>query len=371
MFSTQDDRTRIIGKLYDGILSDDDWYDGLDGFRVLLGGDFFHHISQDQATGLLLENLPSNNCPMDVADTYLNEYYAGDERVDVVMRMKPGEVMFDHEHLGPALMASSRIYNEWLRPRNVDHSLVAIFEQNSSTNQYMAVLRGKGCGGFTDKAQKEMAQCLMPDMSRAARLRRQTREIARLAAVGETILSSLPFAAFIADAQGKLHYHTHTLAQLIQTQPGVSLHITGLQFDTPAIQVHYRQLLQAACQPLGARAGVLQASPQAFGPSLTILPISSQHRLSALTARPLALCLWSTPRTQAIQAELLAEWLDLTRAESRLASQLATGMSLQQYADTTSISLHTAQSHLKSIMAKCGCSRQQDLMRLLHSVPLP
>ena len=60
--------------------------------------------------------------------------------------------------------------------------------------------------------------------------------------------------------------------------------------------------------------------------------------------------------------------LGLTQAERRLASFMATGMSLQKAASASGITFSTARSYLKRIFGKLGVARQSDLVGLVAAL---
>ena len=57
----------------------------------------------------------------------------------------------------------------------------------------------------------------------------------------------------------------------------------------------------------------------------------------------------------------------ITRAEARLASMLADGMSMEEAAEALLVSIQTVRSQLKSVFAKTGVTRQAELVALLLS----
>jgi DNA-binding CsgD family transcriptional regulator len=71
-----------------------------------------------------------------------------------------------------------------------------------------------------------------------------------------------------------------------------------------------------------------------------------------------------------IPSKLLKELFGLTRAEATLASALACGQSVSDYAEAARISEETARSHVKKILAKTGTNRQSELVALISSGPL-
>ncbi|MFB3078283.1 MAG: helix-turn-helix transcriptional regulator [Lysobacterales bacterium] len=59
------------------------------------------------------------------------------------------------------------------------------------------------------------------------------------------------------------------------------------------------------------------------------------------------------------------ELFGLTRAEARLAMQLANGATLDEAAEKLHISRNTVKSHLSSVFSKTGVTRQTKLIQLI------
>jgi DNA-binding CsgD family transcriptional regulator len=59
----------------------------------------------------------------------------------------------------------------------------------------------------------------------------------------------------------------------------------------------------------------------------------------------------------------------LTKAEARLAKELALGRTLDEISDIYQVSKHTLRAQLKTIFNKTGLSRQTDLVRLVQGSP--
>lgn len=96
-------------------------------------------------------------------------------------------------------------------------------------------------------------------------------------------------------------------------------------------------------------------------------------RLPAMISNPLSACqaivVLVDPDTQKIpEATILRGTFDLTEAESRLATFLATGQSLDDVCDRLLIAKETGRNHLKSIFAKTGTHRQSELAVMLNSL---
>ncbi|MET0231902.1 MAG: helix-turn-helix transcriptional regulator [Rhodanobacteraceae bacterium] len=96
------------------------------------------------------------------------------------------------------------------------------------------------------------------------------------------------------------------------------------------------------------------------------LPLeSSPHR-----AQPLALLAMSeTFRARAIPDGWLADLFGLTPKESSVANWLVSGRPIDAYARERGVSLATARSQLKAVLAKTGMSRQVQLVAALSRLP--
>jgi len=100
---------------------------------------------------------------------------------------------------------------------------------------------------------------------------------------------------------------------------------------------------------------------------IRILPIDGAARNVFLGARALLIFSNLLPRA-APNSRLIAEALDLTPAESRLAELLARGLSLDLASSELGISRETARNQLKSAFFKTGTHRQSELISLVHQL---
>ena len=66
---------------------------------------------------------------------------------------------------------------------------------------------------------------------------------------------------------------------------------------------------------------------------------------------------------------MLRSLYGLTPAEARLAQALVNGLSLQEYADQQSVSIHTVRSQFRTIATKAGVGRQTDFVRAVLTGP--
>lgn len=126
---------------------------------------------------------------------------------------------------------------------------------------------------------------------------------------------------------------------------------------------------------VAGRSYILVPSLDRVGPDLAIciLPVGPpEPERPACHGNGASAMLLVRPIERSCNLEIEAQrLLGLSKAEARLASGLAAGLSLQEAAGSQRISLSTARSHLKSIFRKTGLGRQSQLVALLRSAQMP
>lgn len=119
--------------------------------------------------------------------------------------------------------------------------------------------------------------------------------------------------------------------------------------------------------PLNTRAGgvvrVLRPSgKQAY--SMMVIPLST-YKKSGMENITIAVLIFDPSLNKNSAIKLFTSSYGLTQAESRLALELAKGISMDDFATKRQISITTARTQLRSIFAKTETSRQPELISLL------
>jgi DNA-binding CsgD family transcriptional regulator len=92
---------------------------------------------------------------------------------------------------------------------------------------------------------------------------------------------------------------------------------------------------------------------------------------NAAVALPLALLAMNeTFRLRAIPHDWLSQLFGLTPTESSVANWIAGGGTIERYARARGVSVATARSQLKAVLAKSGLSRQVQLAAALSRLPI-
>jgi DNA-binding CsgD family transcriptional regulator/PAS domain-containing protein len=359
----------ITGLLYDGVLSPDDWHGAMEAFNRAVGGFKFHQLAVNHALGAVMDSVASANAnDAEAVATYEQHYALTDERLPVVMGLRQGQAMLDHEHISARDMSRSAIYAEWLASQGMKHTMVLMQRVDGPLQEYVGFMRHVGQRPFGD-AERQFAQQLMPDLLRATRLRAQAGLLARQAALGLAALDALPHSIVVVDSQCRIQHGNAAAGRLLARPGPMSVWHGRLQCQDGASQSRWQAQVAAAC----ASAGPLAAGAirPAGGPPhlvVTVLPLKASHA-AAIRQVPMALVVLADPNAPGGQTPgLLADMLGLSPTEARLALLLAAGKTIKDFAAIEGMSWHTARSHLKNLMRKTGRHRQVELVQLVQAL---
>ncbi len=359
----------IAGLLYDGVLSPEDWHGAMDVFNRAVGGFKFHQLAVDHQLGMVIDSVASAGVDdAEAVATYEQQYAMTDERLPVVMGLRQGQTMVDHEHFSARDMSHSAIYAEWLAQLGMKHTMVLMQRVDGPVQEYVGFMRHVDQRPFGD-ADRRFAQQLMPDLLRATRLRAQAKPLARQAALGLAALDALPQGIAVVDAQGRMHHANAAAGRLFAQSGPMKVRHGLLQCVDGASQARWQALVAAACAIAGpSAAGAIR--PVGGVPHLvvTVLPLKASH-IAALRQVPMALVLLVDPEAPVgLTPGLLADMLGLSPTEARLALLLASGKTVKDFAAIQGCTWNTARSHLANLLGKTGCRRQVELVGLLQAL---
>jgi hypothetical protein len=103
----------ITERLYDGITSLDDWSAGLQALLGATDSVLFHHVAWDLQAQCVAAGLTNEVQRAERVREYEEHHAANYPRVPIIMNMRVGELLLDHEHFTPRAMSRSPIYADW------------------------------------------------------------------------------------------------------------------------------------------------------------------------------------------------------------------------------------------------------------------
>jgi DNA-binding CsgD family transcriptional regulator/PAS domain-containing protein len=359
----------LIHGIYESAVDARQWPEFLAGFAKAVGAD---------AAGLLVQDLRDRQGNLSAGQGFdpswtqrYAEHYAGLniwlQRASHVLR-HPGSIMTSEQVTRDSELVKTEFYNDFLRPQRYFYSFGASIAYEESVISGVTAVRSKSAGGFA-AAEVETLHELMPHLQSALRLHRRISGLALKLEHTSAALDRLSQGLLIADSSGRIVFMNRLAESILRTGDGLTLAADGLQARRPHDTARLRILMARA-------AGTIAGNELHPGGALSI-PRSGDLGPLKLQVAPLASC---GPRAAAIvfitapeyqrvsESSMLQDLLDLTPAEARLTAAVVSGKTIKQFAEEAEVTLNTARTHLKSVFAKTGVSRQADLVRLVLTI---
>ena len=196
------------------------------------------------------------------------------------------------------------------------------------------------------------------------------------AATFETVLNTLSVAVLLIGANLKI-IHANSAAQtLLEAGDPIGSHDGALKPQSQQVTAALRAVLPNTARTKTAIGDYSHRIPaqSANGDPYVLHVLTLKHRSmpAELTLSAIA-AIFVTPAIGQSQSPdaALAALFNLTRAEARVLSEIASGSTLPDVARTLNIGASTVKTHLLKIFSKTGTHRQADLVRLVVSLTFP
>ncbi len=267
----------------------------------------------------------------------------------------------------------TEFYSDYGRPNGIFFLGWTIIEQNERFGSGLSLIRPEDAKQFTSQ-QVALLKLLNPHLGKAFRLQRIIEGNANSNKALLASIAQFDFGMVALDGGGRITNFSAPAKQLLDQQDGIRIHAGRLEATQPAENRTLQEMLAAVSQvsdhPHQPPSNTLLLSRKTDKKALqlAVFPFVSSGLLAE--DRPQILVFLSDPSSKpASRAAVLRNLYRLTPTESRLADLLLQGLEVREAAERLRTTLETARFHLKRILAKTGTRRQQELMRLMLSLP--
>ena len=299
---------------------------------------------------------------------YFADYYPGDERVPRLRQLPDSELVHVRSLYTEQEARSSATYNEAL-PQSDTQDGLNVRLDGPDGSRIVWVLADSIDAGEWSPAQIGLIERLLPHVRQFVRVRHALADADALGASLTALLDNTRSGVIQLDRRGRIVEANDRARSLLQRGDGLSDQVGYLYARMPADNAALQRLLAEALPPLGGQgvSGSMKVRRALDLPRL-VLHVSpvGEGGVDMRARRVAALALIVDPggRTQ-IDPELVAEALDLTPMESRVAVWLAEGKTVRDIALAMGRTEHTIRWHMKNIFNKHGISRQFELVQLV------
>lgn len=222
-----------------------------------------------------------------------------------------------------------------------------------------------GCAPY-GSADREGLRLVVPHLRRALTTAARLREAGLRDALARGVLRRMGAGVILLEAPDVIVWMNRRARAMLA---GGALRIRShrLACDDAELQDRLRAALaKASARGLGSwlRLAPTRAEPAWVAGIWPLRPEVPPERVCFL-----AVVLAPAEAPRELSPALVADLLGLTRAEAAVAVGLAAGRDVRTLARRRGVSPETVRSQLKSVLAKTGCARQSELVRLLLAGP--
>lgn len=273
--------------------------------------------------------------------------------------------IIDHRE---ARTAAPMYYRMILKPVDLGYIAGLTIFRNEEWHAGLGVHRGFASDPFGPD-EIGLIQQLFPHLRRAIRIHK---EFSRLRAREQTLqdaMSRLALGVVEINMDGHVRYCSDMAQRMLAQHPALSISDDGRLRIGDAVQHKALQaLIDEALADIPDRrtrnlAMGIEHGDRAHPLVVMVAPAATPGAVNLYLSDP-----W-LPST--VSPEVLQAVYGFSPAESRVAMALVNGLGLREIAEAHGVKEETVKSQLKSLFAKAGVSRQQDLVRVLLKSALP
>jgi DNA-binding CsgD family transcriptional regulator/PAS domain-containing protein len=363
--------SELLEILYAAPLEDSQWERFLDRLCKVTGSIVALFVRNDSAQGIRRLALGAVNGPKDdrTYEIYQKSYRYTDPVRQAFLRQPrvgfiEGEDIIAHEDL-----VKTETFQNVALPNGLIHVSLISLTVTPGYQEIISLWRGAG-RLYLEPGHRQLIEKLLPHIQNVVNIRRALGLLEERALNAEAMLDATKTAAILLDESGHL-IHMNDAAQLLALAcDGFSVRDDCVVPTDPAKRFAFAELVAACASGDAHSAGgaLTLARGQRRRPLqvfVTPLRLSDPNRSGVR-----ALVMATDPdKTVVFPDTILRQLYGLTPAETEVANGLLTGFSVEEIARVRRVSISTVRSQLSSLLSKTGVKGQNELMRLLATLP--
>ena len=303
--------------------------------------------------------------------TLIENYHSTDERAPRVRKLPDGHLAHTRDLYTPEELKTSPTYNELLLRVGAQNALQVRLDGPDSSSIVWHLRDPVDADGW-GTSRITMVTELLPHIRQYVRVRRALVRAEAQASTVTALLDNARMAVIQLDRFGHILEANDRARGILRRGDGLSDRDGMLRARAPTDQVRLERLVGGAL-PASASAAVsgsmMLRRSSVLPPFLVHVKPVSVPQPDYAARRVAALVLIVEPgRQHRLTPDVVAQALELTSAESRVAVWLAEGKSVREMAEATGNTESAIYWHLKRIYRKQSLSGQADLVRLVLSL---
>ena len=366
---------RIVNLLYLAGAGSIRWDEVLTEIARSLGIMGTQIIAVDKRLGSIIYSFEGGSFDPQFAVDYIREYHQCNPRLDLAVRLKPGEWMHCQEHFNDSYVAADRFYQDFYIPYGARYLSGTKLIDTENVMVLFGAMLAVGGQPLQPVAQ-EVLERLREHMVSALKLFDELRTKQVELQVGRMIVQRLRQPVALIDSSRGIRHLNEAAEEFLQQSVHVyradnSLRCRHADDETRMLE-EIRSLLIPQFNTVDQNRTVLRLSTDSSqAPTLLMLSaIEPAKTQQAFGNMPLAMVTFhQVGKSQQLDPIIAAEAYNLTPAEARVAVALADGQTPAQIAKARSVALSTIKTQIKTAYVKMGIRSQAELVRRLLELP--
>ncbi len=293
---------------------------------------------------------------------------------------QPGTVLFGQDLVGEVEEDRSEFFSHWLGPQSLRHQMFAVVERKGHKILYVYAARRADSGAF-GSAEAGLMRRLLPYLQRGLRSGLVLKRSQNLRQLALDALDTMPLGVLLVSASGAVLGTNRVARDVINAREVLWIGRNGLELNRDGRRTLFRDLFGLILQPRGNNhrnaasqhppgSGFSVPRPSGQRPLSFLIWPYGENLLGASWDDPAAIVFVGDPdRSADIDEDRLRQLYGLTRAEARVAAELARGYRLDEIAERLGVAYETTRKHLKKVLSKVETDRQADLVRTIVTGP--
>lgn len=375
-----DPRDRLLGlidRLYAAPGSTEGWHDFLHHLFTSVHGSGAQFIAHDFTSHRASVSVTAGFAAEDIR-TYETCFAELDPwaRSPMVRRLSSGSVAVGEQLVTHAEMKRTPFYNDFGRHVDAVRCITGTIQLEERRVSVLSINRSERGRAFGAE-EVALIEALMPHLQRALQMHRRLADSEALADGSTNALDLLAHGILLLDAGARITFANRAAEEILRAQDGLTAHHKELFGSRVSETTALRSAIAAVIATSsgdGMDAGrfVLIGRPSGRSPlRVLVTPLARRHDLLGSPGAAACVFITDPERSPMPAAVHLQRSFGLSAAETRVASALLEGESVERLSDRLCISRNTARTHLRHLFAKTATSRQADLIRVLLAAHPP
>jgi DNA-binding CsgD family transcriptional regulator len=349
-----------------GPVAEPPWEEFLRLLGTALGADYATLILRPPRQGDTGVVINSVALSPEIYTEYNEDYYALDPFLD----LPPGEVYTIDEFVPLPEYYQSEYYQQYVKATGVSYLMGADMWDELGNSARLRLARLHDSENFGD-AERELCKLLLPHLQQTIRLHARIERLDSERALFSDAVDQLAVGAIILDESAQIRRTNKAAQELLRQDDRVHDDGGRLRVGDPVENTAFRAMLEEVMQahqraePSFVRVFRLQGEADSPALGMLLKPLPLVDASDGSRNPSVAIFISDPGKRRETPRAVLMELFGLTRAEARLAMQLADGATLDEAARKLHISRNTVKTHLSSVFSKTGVTRQTQLVQLI------